>query len=244
MLDKESLKGQVALITGCGQPFADAVARRFSELGAILALVHDPSDAEAAAAFVAPEGSLKLQCNGSDPKEVKATVRKVVADLGGVGILVCAAMRKKSLPLLEISNEQWKETIDGQLSATLYFDREVIRPMMKARKGRIINVLFSLAGAIAAVGSHGVAALTRALASELASNGIFVNSIAVGELEELGQMLEKDSSKALSLLSRNASPLGRSGRASEAAEVAAFLASTVGSLTNECTLSASGGIYP
>ncbi|HEY3052253.1 MAG TPA: 3-oxoacyl-ACP reductase, partial [Thermoanaerobaculia bacterium] len=77
MLDHEALKGQVALITGSGQPFADAVARRFSELGAILALVHDPSDAEAAARFVAPEGSIKLECNGSDPKAVKATVRKV-----------------------------------------------------------------------------------------------------------------------------------------------------------------------
>jgi 3-oxoacyl-[acyl-carrier protein] reductase len=244
MLDKEALKGQVALITGIGQPFADAVARRFSELGAVVALVHDPSDAEAATAFVAPEGSLKLECNGSDPKAVKVTVRKVVAELGSVGILVCAAMRTKSPPLLEISNEQWKEAIDGQLSATLYFDREVIRPMMKARKGRIINVLFSLAGPIAAVGSHGVAALTRALASELAMHGIFVNSIAIGELEELGKTLDQESTKALSILSRGASPLGRSGRASEAAEVAAFLASTVGGLTNGCTLSASGGIYP
>jgi 3-oxoacyl-[acyl-carrier protein] reductase len=234
----------VALITGIGQPFADAVARRFSELGAVLALVHDPSDAEAAAAFVAPEGSLKLECNGGDPKAVKATVRRVVAELGGVGILVCAAMRAKSPPLLEISNEQWKEAIDGQLSGTLYFDREVIRPMMKARKGRIINVLFSLSGPIAAVGSHGVAALTRALASELATNGIFVNSIAIGELEELGKTLDQESTRALSILSRGASPLGRSGRASEAAEVAAFLASTVGGLTNGCTLSASGGIYP
>jgi 3-oxoacyl-[acyl-carrier protein] reductase len=244
MLDKESLKGQVALITGSGQPFADAVARRFAELGAVLALVHDPADAEAAAAFVAPEGSLKLQCNGSDPKEVKATVRQVAAELGGVGILVCASLNKTAQSLLEISASDWKAAVDAQLSSTIYFDREVIRPMMKAKQGRIINVLFSLTGPVGAVISHGIASLTRALASELATHGVFVNSLAVGELEELGKTLDEDSSKALSILARGVSPLGRPGRASEAAEVAAFLASSIGGLSSGTTLSASGGVYP
>jgi 3-oxoacyl-[acyl-carrier protein] reductase len=244
MLANDSLKGQVALITGSGQPFADAVARRFSELGAKLALIHDASDAEAAAAFVAPEGTLKLECNGSDPKAVKATVRTVAAELGGVGILICASLAKASRPLLEMSAEQWKEAVDAQLSSTVYFDREVIRPMMKAKQGRIINVLFSLTGAAGAVLAHGIASLTRALASELATHGIFVNSLAVGELEELGKTLDEDSSKALSILARGVSPLGRPGRASEAAEVAAFLASSIGGLSSGTTLSASGGVYP
>ena len=244
MIDNETLKGQVALITGIGQPFANAVARRFASMGAVLALVHHPSDAEAAAAFDAPEGSLRLECDGTDPKAVKATVRTVVAELGGVGILVNGSLRRTASSLLEIEPEEWKASVDAQLSSTLYFDREVIRPMMKARQGRIINVLFSLAGPMVAVVSHGIAALTKALASELAQHGIYVNSIAVGELEELGKTLDQDSSRALSILSRGASPLGRNGRADEAAEVAAFLVSPAANLTNGCTLSASGGVYP
>src|SRR6185295_6003237 len=114
-----------------------------------------------------------------------------------VGILICASLNKASLPLLEMSAGQWKEAVDAQLSSTIYFDREVIRPMMKAKQGRIINVLFSLTGAAGAVLAHGIASLTRALASELATHGIFVNSLAVGELEELGKTLDEDSSKAL-----------------------------------------------
>lgn len=243
MLDREALKGKVAIITGIGQPFGNAVARRFSELGAILALVHDPSDGEAAAAFVAPEGSLRLECNGSDPRAVRATVRSVATRLGGVGILVNAALRKTSSSLLEISLEQWREVVSEQLSSTLYFDREVIRPMMKARQGRIINVLFSLAGPAEAVVSHGVASLTRSLACELASYGIFVNSIAIGELEELGKTLGEDSKRSLSILSREVSPLGRKARASDAAEVAAFLASSLSGLTNGVTLQATSGVY-
>jgi 3-oxoacyl-[acyl-carrier protein] reductase len=239
-----ALEGKAVLITGIGQPFANAVATRFAELGAALALIHEPEDRDAAAAFDAPESALRLECTGNDPAAVKATVRAAAAQLGGVDILVCASYSRTPNTLSKISFEEWKSGIDGNLCRTLYFDREVIRPMMRKKEGRIINVLYSLTGAPASVAARGIASLTRTLAAEVAGSGIYVNSIAVGELEELDGGNNQAVTQSVSLLAREASPLGRNGRASEAAEVAAFLATSIGCLTTGHTLPASGGLYP
>ncbi|MCU1244741.1 MAG: putative 3-oxoacyl-acyl carrier protein reductase [Acidobacteria bacterium] len=243
MIPNPGLSGKIALINGIGQPFANAVATRFAELGATLALVYEPADAEAAHAFTAPQPAMLLECNGSDPRAVKTTVRAVAAALGGIDILVCASYARTASSLSDMSFEEWKAGIDGNLCRTLYFDREVIRPMMRKHEGRIINVLFSLTGAPAAVAARGIASLTRALASEVGTYGIYVNSIAVGQLQELSGS-NQALSQSLSILVQESSPLGRNGRASEAAEVAAFLASSSGNLTSGHTLPASGGVYP
>ena len=243
MNPNQTLTGKVALITGIGQPFANAVATRFAELGATLALVNEPEDAECARALIAPESALRVECRGNDSNAVRTAVRQVAATLGGIDVLVCASYSSTPATLADISLEDWRTGIDGNLCRTLYFNREVIRPMMKKREGRIINVLFSLTGAPAAVSARGIASLTRALAAELAPSGIYVNSIAVGELEEIVGR-NQAISQSISILAREASPLGRNGRASEAAEIAAFLASPAGNLTSGHTLPASGGVYP
>jgi NAD(P)-dependent dehydrogenase (short-subunit alcohol dehydrogenase family) len=244
MFVPDTLKGKTALVTGIGQPFADAVARRYAELGARVVLVHDPRDREAAARFDAPADALRLECDGTDAGAVKALVRQVVAEVGSLDILVCASFdTAPRAPLREIEPAEWQRVIDAQLCSTLHFNREVIRPMMRNKSGRIINVLYGVAGAASAVASRGVSSLTRALATELAPQGIYVNSISVGQLAEQESMNE-EVTRQLSVLAREASPLGRAGRADEAAEVAVFLASDAGKLTNGHTLPAAGGVYP
>ncbi|HEY0143942.1 MAG TPA: SDR family oxidoreductase [Thermoanaerobaculia bacterium] len=243
MFSNEMMKGQVALITGIGHPFADAVALRFASLGARLIAVNDPRDAEAAARFEAPEGTLRYTVDGTDAAAVKAMVRTAVAAAGRVDTLICAAYYSLQESLTTIDLQKWRDVLDAQLSATLHFNREVIRPMMRNKAGRIVNVMYGVSGPASGVAARGVSSLSKTLASELATHGIYVNSLAVGQLEETTVMMP-DVQRSMSVLSRQASPLGRMGRADEAAQAAVFLASDFGKLTSGHTLSAAGGVYP
>lgn len=237
--------GKVALITGVGQPFADALVRRFGTLGARLVLVHEPRDAERAQSVPAPEGTLRFECDGTDAAAVKSLVRGVAEKLGRIDVLICASHSASSHSLRTIPLKGWQQAVDGQLSTTLHFNREVIRPMMRHKSGRIINVIYALAGPSGNVTSRGVAAMTRTLAAELAPQGIYVNCIGVGQLEEQGAT--HDSVKVVrqtDSIVRSAAPAGRLGRVDEVAEVAVFLASDAARFTSGHTLPASGGIYP
>jgi NAD(P)-dependent dehydrogenase (short-subunit alcohol dehydrogenase family) len=238
MLDQDEFKGKVTLITGIGHPFADAVARRFASLGAALVLVHDPGNAEAAARLEVPAETLRLECDAADAAAVKTLVRAVVAQLGRIDLLICGWFQGTQASLLEVTADEWKRSIDAQLSAALNFNREMIKPMMRTKSGRIINVLYG-AGAASSVASRGVWAMTRSLSAEVAVHGIYVNCISVGELEEAGAVQEAASR---SMLTRDASPLGRLGRAEEAAQAAVFLASDLGKVTNGQMLRAAGGL--
>ncbi|MEO8379193.1 MAG: SDR family oxidoreductase [Acidobacteriota bacterium] len=245
MFTTDIFKGQVALITGAGQPFADALIHRFASLGAQLALVYEKRDEEKALAVEAPAGTIRRECDGSDSQAVKTVVRAIAAELGRIDVLICAAYDGAAESLTEIAIDRWQRAIDAQLCSTMHFNREVIRPMMRNKSGRIINVIYALAGPIGNVASRGVAALTRTLAAELAPQGIYVNCIGVGELEEQGA--NHDGVKVVrqtTSIIRSAAPLGRLGRVDEVAEVAVFLASPAARLTSGHTMPASGGIYP
>lgn len=245
MFANDILSGKVALVTGAGQPFADAVVRRFTALGARVAVVYEPRDAEKALALDLPEGTPRLECDGTNPAAVKSTVREVAAQMGRIDVLVCASYYGTRDPIYKIALDEWQKSVESQISGTLHFNREVIRPMMRNKSGRIINVIYALAGPAANVGARGVAALTRTLAAELAPQGISVNCIGVGALEEQGA--NDDSVKVVRPsmnIVRSAAPLGRLGRVDEIAEMTVFLASDAARLTSGHTLPASGGLYP
>lgn len=245
MFANDILDGKVALITGAGQPFADAVIRRFASLGARLAVVYEPHDAENALALELPKDTMRVQCDITDPTSVKTTVRNVAAEMGRIDILVCASYYGSAEPIHKIALDEWRRSVESQICGTLHFNREVIRPMMRNKSGRIINVIYALAGPAANVGARGVAALTRTLAAELAPQGISVNCIGVGALNEQGA--SDDSVKVVRPsmnIVRSAAPLGRLGRVDEIAEMTVFLASDAARLTSGHTLPASGGLYP
>ena len=245
MFANDILTGKVALITGVGQPFANAVVRRYAALGARLAVVYEPRDAEKALAVELPEGTLRIECDSTDAAAVKLVVRDVAAQMGRIDVLVCASYYGTPGPIHKIALTEWQKCMDSQISATLHFNREVIRPMMRNKSGRIINVMYAMAGPAASVGARGLAALTRTLAAELAPQGISVNCIGVGALEEQGG--SDDSVKVVRPsmnIVRSAAPLGRLGRVDEIAEMTVFLASDAARLTSGHTLPASGGLYP
>src|SRR5947207_11939559 len=107
-MEQDEFKGKVALITGIGHPFADAVARRFASLGARLALVYDPRNAEAAGLLDVPQEALRLECDATDAAAVKTLVRAVIAQLGGIDLLICGSFQSSQASLLDVSGEEWK----------------------------------------------------------------------------------------------------------------------------------------
>src|SRR5688572_15369410 len=184
-----SLENQVVLVTGAGQPLANAVAECFAAAGGRLALAHLPCDADAAARLAeTTHAALVLPCDPADPAAVRDIVRCVASRLGSIDVLANAVTHRAGGAAHEIALDDWRRVVDVELSGTLYFCREVIRPMLRKRRGRIINFtdVAGLRGEAAhanhAAARGGIAALTRALASELAPIGIHVNAVAVSYL--------------------------------------------------------------
>jgi len=242
----DGLQGKVAIVTGGGQPLADAIARRFAAAGARLALVHLPEDGEAANGTARACGAPgATSCDPSDPDAVRQVVRALVAEHGSLDVLVNAVSLRHGGASHELSDACWRRVIDVELSGTLYFCREAVRPMLKQRSGRILN-LTDVAGLRGEAGhaNHsaaraGVAALTRALASELAPLGIRVNALSVAYLDHELEALDE---KARARLVGN-TPLGRAAAAEEVAEAALFLASAAASFTTGHLLAVNGGLY-
>lgn len=241
-----SLQGKVALVTGAGQPLADAVAQRFALAGARVALAYLPEDAAAAQRSAEACGAeLSVACDPAQPDAVRAVVRQVAAELGTLDVLVNAAMQRSGGASHELSDAAWSRVVDVELSGTLYFCREAVRPMLKQRSGRILN-LTDVAGlrgearhANHSAARGGVAALTRALASELAPLGIHVNALSVAYLDH--ELPALDDGARARLLSNT--PLGRAGAADEVANAALFLATSGSSFTTGHLLAVNGGLY-
>lgn len=234
MYSTETFKGKVALVTGIGHPFADTVAGQLSAHGARVVLVFDASNAEAAQRLEMPEGTLRFECDGADAAAVKSTVRAIVAEAGRIDILICGSSYMFDMPLAKMPLEEWTRTIDARLNATANFNREMIRPMMRTKSGRIINVLYGASGAAAAIASRGIWAMTRALASEVASSGIYINCMSIPQLEETVAITR-------AAAQGEPTPLGRLARTDEAAQAALFLASDLARTTNGLMMTMAGG---
>lgn len=234
MYSKETFEGKVALVTGIGHPFADTVARRLAAHGARVALVFDPRDADAAAGLEMPEGTLRFACDGADAAAVKNTVRAIVAEAGRIDVLICGFAYTTDLPLAQIPLVEWQRTIDARLNATSHFNREMIRPMMRTKSGRIVNVLYGAAGPAAAIASRGIWAMSRSLAVEVAGHGIYVNCMSIPQLEETEAITR-------AVANPEPTPLGRLARTEEAAQAALFLASDLARTTNGLMMPMAGG---
>jgi 3-oxoacyl-[acyl-carrier protein] reductase len=147
---------------------------------------------------------------------------------------------------MRMKDEDWSSVIDTNLSAVFRLSRAVLRSMMKARQGRIINIT-SVVGATGNAGQAnyaaakaGVAGMTRALARELGSRNITVNCIAPGFIDT-DMTRELNEQQTQSLLAQI--PLGRLGDANEVASAVVFLASAAGSYISGATIHVNGGMY-
>ncbi len=243
------LQGQVALVTGASRGIGQAIALELGRLGAtVVGTATSESGAEAISQRLAEAGvggtGLKLDVRSA--ADAEAVVEKTERRFGAPTILVNNAGITRDNLLLRMKDEEWNEILETNLSSVFRLCRLVLRPMMKARFGRIINIS-SVVGATGNAGQTNYAAakagmvgFSKSLAREVASRHITVNCVAPG-------FIETDMTRGLPEAQRAALlqhvPLGRLGRPEDVAAAVAFLAGPGGAYITGCTLHVNGGMY-
>ena len=241
------LNGQVALVTGASRGIGRAIAIELAKQGAaVVGTATSEAGAAAIAQFLSEfKGSAKV-LDVDVAQRCTAVIDEVQKELGGVTILVNNAGITQDALAMRMKDESWDAVIATNLSAVFRLSRGVLRAMMKAKSGRIINVT-SVVGSSGNAGQAnyaaakaGVAGLTRALAREVGSRGITVNCVAPGFIDtDMTRSLSDEQKKAL--LAQV--PLERFGHPEEIAATVAFLASPAAAYITGTTLHVNGGMY-
>ena len=243
------LDGRVALVTGASRGIGRAVAMALAGEGArVVGTATSESGAQDISRGFEEAGldGLGIVLNVTDAAACDRVLEQIEKDQGTVSILVNNAGITRDNLAMRMKDEDWDAVIDTNLKSVFRMSRLVMRGMMKARGGRIINIT-SVVGSSGnpgqanyAAAKAGVAGMTRALARELGSRNITVNCVAPG-------FIDTDMTKALPDASREALvgqiALGRLGRPEEIAAAVAFLASPGAAYITGCTLHVNGGMY-
>jgi len=247
MSDPAASSPQVALVTGASRGIGRAIALALAQKG--FRVVGTATTAAGAAgidkALAAFEGCRGIVLDVTDGEALGVAVDAVVATSGGLHVLVNNAGITRDMLSMRMKDDDWHAVIATNLTAVFRACRAAIRPMMKQRYGRIVNIT-SVVGASGnpgqanyAAAKAGVAGMTRSLAREVGSRGITVNCVAPGFIEtDMTQGLAASQSAAL--LAQI--PLGRLGQAAEVAHAVAFLASPEAAYITGTELHVNGGM--
>ncbi|HSZ87450.1 MAG TPA: 3-oxoacyl-[acyl-carrier-protein] reductase [Puia sp.] len=244
------LENKIAIVTGASRGIGEAIALKLAEHGASVAFTYVSSDEKAKAL----EEKLKnfgvkakaYKSNAAIFSECETFVNDVLKEFGTVDVCVNNAGISKDNLLLRMSPEQWDEVIKVNLNSVFNITKQVIRPMMKAKKGSIIN-MSSIVGVRGNAGQAsysaskaGIIGFTKSIAQELGSRNIRCNAIAPGFIETDMTYYLKDGEASKAFLEKI--PLGRFGSAEEIANTTLFLASDMSSYITGQVISACGGL--
>lgn len=246
------LEGKTAIVTGAARGIGEGIALKFAEQGAHIAFTYvSDSSAEKAKSLEAKLTALGVkakayQSNAGDFAQCEAFVNDVLKEFGTVDVCVNNAGISKDNLLLRMSPEQWDDVIKINLNSVFYMTKQVIRTMMKARSGSIIN-MSSIIGEIGNAGQAsyaaskaGIIGFTKSVAKELGSRNIRCNAIAPGFVETDMTSYLKEGEGAEKY--KAGIPLGRFATGEDIANVALFLASDWGNYITGQTISACGGL--
>ncbi len=243
-----SLDGRIALVTGASRGIGRAVALRLAALGATVVAAARGDHAEAVAREIQDAGGAAsaVSLDVTDRAQVDEVVGGVLSEQGRVDILVNNAGITRDQLAMRMSPDDWDAVVATNLTAAFGCARSVLRPMLKQRGGRIINI-GSVVGQMGNAGQSNYAAskaglegFTRALAREVASRNITVNVVAPG-------MIDTDMTAALGEAARegmlNQIPAGRLGTGDDVAHAVCFLASDEAAYITGHVLAVNGGMY-
>jgi 3-oxoacyl-[acyl-carrier protein] reductase len=243
------LDKQIVVVTGASRGIGRSIAMELARQGAtVIGTATSESGADSITAALKEAGvqGRGAVLNVTDAAASEAFIDGVVKEFGGLNVLVNNAGITKDQLAMRMKDEEFDAVIDTNLRAVFRLSRAVLRPMMKARGGRIINITSVVASsgnpgqANYAAAKAGVAGMTRALAREIGSRGITVNCIAPG-------FIDTDMTKVLPEAQRAALtaqiPLGRLGSPEDIAHAVAFLASPHAGYITGTTLHVNGGMY-
>lgn len=245
-MSEQVLKDKIALVTGASRGIGKAVAKALAEQGAtVVGTATTEQGAEGITAELEAFGGRGVVLNVTDNAACDQLLAELAAE-GGPHILVNNAGITRDNLAMRMKDEEWLDVMQTNLNAVFRLCRGVMRPMMKAREGRIIN----LTSVIASVGNPGqsnyaaakaaVAGMSRSLASELGSRNITVNCVAPGFIDtDMTRSLSEEVTD--SLLSRI--PLSRFGQPEDIANAVVFLASPQASYITGTTLHVNGGMF-
>jgi len=239
------LTGKRALVTGASGGIGREIAKALSKAGAKVALSGTRIDALQATANEMAGHNVIIPCNLSDLASVNKLVPDAEAALGGLDILVNNAGMTRDNLFMRMKDEEWDEVIAVNLTAAFHLTRAVLRGMMKQRYGRIIGIT-SVVGVVGnpgqgnyAASKAGLIGMSKALAHEVASRNITVNTIAPGFIAS-SMTDELDDKQRAVILGKV--PANRLGTAEEVAAAAVFLASTEAAYITGHTLNINGGM--
>jgi 3-oxoacyl-[acyl-carrier protein] reductase len=239
------LSGKNALITGASGGIGGSIAKILYRAGANVALTGTRSGPLEELASQLGDNAHVLLCNLSDMAAVDILPKQAIEVLGGVDILVNNAGITRDNIFMRMSDEEWQSVIDVNMTATMKLCKGVLRGMMKARWGRIINIS-SVVGATGnpgqanyAASKAGMVGMSKSLAYEVASRGITVNAIAPGFIATA--MTEKLNDDQKSKIMQQI-PAGRMGDAQDIAAAALYLASVEAGYLTGTTMHVNGGM--
>jgi 3-oxoacyl-[acyl-carrier protein] reductase len=249
MSNIQNLTGQIALVTGASRGIGAAIAAELGKQGAtVIGTATSAGGAENITAALQAAGikGVGLALDVNDAGQIESVLKEIAAKFGDVTILVNNAGITRDTLLMRMKDDDWDEVISTNLTSVYRMSQAVLRPMMKARTGRIISIS-SVVGHMGNAGQTnysaakaGMAGFTKSLAAEVGSRNITVNCVAPGfiETDMTAELPEAIKTKMLEHV-----PLGRLGNVNEIAATVAFLASPNAAYITGETIQVNGGMY-
>ncbi len=243
------MENKITLVTGASRGIGQAIALRLGQLGAVvIGTATTESGANSINQYLEKAGikGIGITLNVNNTEQINDAIRTIRDKFGEVEILVNNAGITRDNLLVRMKDEEWDEIIETDLKSVFRLSRAVLRAMMKARYGRIINIS-SVVGAMGNMGQTNYAAakagifgFSKSLAREVGSRNITVNCVAPGFIDtDMTRSLADEFQQNLI----QHVPLGRLGRPEEVASAVAFLASSAAGYITGTTLHVNGGMY-
>lgn len=243
----KELAGEIALVTGASRGIGKAIAEKLSSQGAtVIGTATSESGADNITAYLSASGGKGLCLNVTDTDSVATVIKAISDEYGDVSILVNNAGITKDNLLMMMKEDQWDDIINTNLTSIYRLSKAVVRKMMKAKKGRIINIS-SVVGLTGNPGQTnysatkaGMLGFTKSLAREIGSRGITVNCVAPGFIDtDMTRELPEEQRAALIAQI----PLNRLGDPADIAAAVGFLAGPAAAYITGETINVNGGMY-